>query len=66
MTSKCAILFDDLDQLDQKHQDLEKQMAAAASDYTKLADLQKQLNEVQKQIDEKTARWEYLSNFVDE
>lgn len=57
---------DDLDQLDQKHQDLEKQMAAAASDYTKLADLQKQLNEVQKQIDEKTARWEYLSNFVDE
>lgn len=57
---------DDLDQLDQKHQDLEKRMAAAASDYTKLADLQKQLIEVQKQIDEKTARWEYLSNFVDE
>lgn len=41
-------------------------MAAAASDYTKLADLQKQLNAVQKQIDEKTTRWEYLSNFVDE
>ncbi|WP_288658355.1 ABC-F family ATP-binding cassette domain-containing protein [uncultured Limosilactobacillus sp.] len=57
---------DDLDALDQQHQDLEKQMAAAASDYTKLADLQKQLNAVQKQIDEKTARWEYLSNFVDE
>ncbi|MDM8266573.1 ABC-F family ATP-binding cassette domain-containing protein [Limosilactobacillus pontis] len=57
---------DDLNQLDQQHQDLEKQMAEAASDYTKLADLQKQLNKVQKQIDEKTARWEYLSNFVDE
>ena len=57
---------DDLDQLDQQHQDLEKQMAEAASDYTKLADLQKQLNKVQKQIDEKTTRWEYLSNFVDE
>lgn len=57
---------DDLDALDQQHQDLEKQMAAAASDYTKLADLQKQLNAVQKQIDEKTARWEHLSNFVDE
>ena len=41
-------------------------MAEAASDYTKLADLQKQLNKVQKQIDEKTAHWEYLSNFVDE
>lgn len=57
---------DDLDQLDQQHQALEKQMAAAASDYTKLAELQKQLNQVQKQLDEKTARWEYLSNFVDE
>ena len=57
---------DDLDALDQQHQDLEQQMAAAASDYTKLADLQKQLNAVQKQIDEKTTRWEYLSNFVDE
>lgn len=57
---------DDLDALDQQHQDLEQQMAAAASDYTKLADLQKQLNAVQKQIDEKTARWEYLSNFIDE
>lgn len=57
---------DDLDQLDQQHQDLEKQMAEAVSDYTKLADLQKQLNKVQKQIDEKTTRWEYLSNFVDE
>lgn len=57
---------DDLDALDQQRQDLEQQMAAAASDYTKLADLQKQLNAVQKQIDEKTARWEYLSNFVDE
>ena len=63
---ECNHIDDDLDQLDQKHQDLEKRMAAAASDYTKLADLQKQLNEVQKQIDEKTARWEYLSNFVDE
>lgn len=57
---------EDLDKLDNQHQELEAQMAQAASDYTKLADLQKQLNAVQKQIDEKTARWEYLSNFVDE
>lgn len=55
----------DLEKLDQQHQQLEKQMAAAASDYTKLADLQKQLNQVQKQIDDKTARWEYLANYVD-
>lgn len=56
---------DELDKLDHKHQALEEQMAAAASDYTKLAELQKKLNQVQKQIDDKTARWEYLSNFVD-
>lgn len=58
-------LDEDLDKLDQQHQQLEKQMAAAASDYSKLADLQKQLNQVQKQIDDKTARWEYLANYVD-
>ena len=41
-------------------------MAEAASDYTKIVKLQKQLNEIQEKIDEKTARWEYLSTYVDE
>ena len=45
---------------------LENEMAEAASDYTKIAKLQKQLNEIQEKIDEKTARWEYLSTYVDE
>ncbi|WP_267201847.1 ABC-F family ATP-binding cassette domain-containing protein [Limosilactobacillus kribbianus] len=57
---------EDLDQLDTQQKEIEQQMAAAASDYTKLADLQKQLDAVKKQVDEKTARWEYLSNFVDD
>lgn len=57
---------DDLDKLDAQQKDLEQQMAAAASNYPKLAELQKQLTAVKKQIDDKTARWEYLSNFVDE
>lgn len=56
----------EIDQLDQKQQQLEADMAAAASDYPKLAKLQQQLNEVQAKMDEKTARWEYLSDFVDE
>lgn len=56
---------DDLDQLSQQQQDLEEQMAAAANDYTKLATLQKKLNAVQQEVDEKTARWEYLSNYVE-
>ena len=40
-------------------------MAAAANDYPKLAAFQKELNEVQQEVDEKTARWEYLSNYVE-
>lgn len=58
-------LDDELDQLDQEHRRLENEMAAAASDYTKLARLQKELNAVQAKIDEKTARWEYLSEYVE-
>ncbi|MBB1079094.1 ABC-F family ATP-binding cassette domain-containing protein [Limosilactobacillus sp. STM2_1] len=56
---------EELDELDQQHQQLENQMAEAASDYNKLAKLQKQLNEIQTKIDEKTARWEYLSTYVE-
>lgn len=58
-------LDDDLDKLDGQHKQIEEEMAQAASDYTKLADLQKQLNQVQQEIDKKTARWEYLSNYVE-
>lgn len=59
-------LDDELDQLDTQQKELEKQMAANGDNYVKLAELQKKLNEVQKQVDAKTKRWEYLSNFVDE
>lgn len=59
-------LDDDLDKLDAQQKDLEKQMAKNGDNYVKLAKLQKKLNEVQKQVDEKTKRWEYLSSFVDE
>ena len=55
----------DLDKLSQQHDKLEQEMAANANDYPKLAELQKRVNEVQKQIDQKTERWEYLSNYVD-
>lgn len=58
-------LDDDLDKLDAQQKDLESQMAANGDNYVKLAELQKKLNSVQKQVDEKTKRWEYLSNFVD-
>jgi ATP-binding cassette subfamily F protein uup len=56
---------EELEKLDQQHDEIEKEMAEAASNYPRLAELQKKLNEVQKAIDEKTARWEYLSNYVE-
>lgn len=56
---------DELDELDQKRQSIENEMNESGDNYEKLAKLQKQLNEVQKAIDDKTARWEYLSNYVD-
>lgn len=56
---------DELEQLDQQQQSIENEMNSSGDNYEKLAKLQKQLNDVQKQIDDKTARWEYLSNYVE-
>ena len=45
---------------------IDEEMAANGDNYAKLAELQKELDGVQKALAEKTARWEYLSEFVDE
>ncbi|KRL27064.1 ABC superfamily ATP binding cassette transporter, ABC protein [Limosilactobacillus frumenti DSM 13145] len=55
----------DLDKLDQSQKQIEQDMADSADDYQKLAELQKKLDQVKQQLDEKTARWEYLSNYVE-
>lgn len=55
----------DLDQLDQQQQSIEAEMSTSGDNYEKLATLQKKLNEVKQQIDDKTERWEYLSNYID-
>lgn len=55
----------DLDKLDQQQQSIEQEMSTSGDNYEKLATLQKKLNQVKKEIDQKTARWEYLSNYVD-
>ncbi len=41
-------------------------MLENGSDYDKLAKLQDQLTQLNQDIDAKTERWEYLSDFVDE
>lgn len=55
----------ELDDLDHQQKTIENEMNASGDNYEKLAKLQKQLNDVQKQIDDKTSRWEYLSNYVE-
>ncbi|MEY8441388.1 ABC-F family ATP-binding cassette domain-containing protein [Lactobacillaceae bacterium 24-114] len=54
-----------LDDLDQQQQQIEEQMAKEANNYQKLADLQAQLDKVKAELDKQTARWEYLSEYVD-
>ena len=44
---------------------IEEQMTEQSANYQKLAELQKKLDQVKKEIDDKTARWEYLSNYID-
>lgn len=56
---------DELEALDEQRQVIEAEMNASGDNYEKLAKLQKQLNDVTAKYDEKTARWEYLSEYVD-
>nr|WP_054653046.1 ABC-F family ATP-binding cassette domain-containing protein [Limosilactobacillus equigenerosi] len=57
---------EELDDLANQQAELETAMAENGDNYEKLAKLQGQLNVVTKALDEKTARWEYLSEYVDE
>ncbi|USS92744.1 ABC-F family ATP-binding cassette domain-containing protein [Fructilactobacillus ixorae] len=45
---------------------VQDQMQAHAADYNKLAELQRQLDDLNAEGDQLVARWEYLSQYVDE
>lgn len=55
-----------IEKLDQRSSELQQEMAANGDNYEKLAELQKELDQVKAENDQKMARWEYLSQFVDE
>lgn len=57
---------DDIDRLDKKKQQVQAAMVENGSNYDKLAKLQAQLSQLDEDIDTKTTRWEYLSEFVAE
>ncbi|WP_412990272.1 ABC-F family ATP-binding cassette domain-containing protein [Pediococcus siamensis] len=56
----------EIDLLEQNKRDLQEEMTTISEDYGRLADLQKQIEALDAQIDHKMTRWEYLSQYVDE
>ncbi|KRK49369.1 ABC transporter ATPase [Secundilactobacillus kimchicus JCM 15530] len=56
---------DEIDTLETKKSDLESQMAQNGDNYDKLSVLQSDLETVDQQLDDKVARWDYLSQFAD-
>lgn len=55
----------EIDELDSQISALKEEMTHLGNDYDKLADTQVQIDELTRQSDEKIARWEYLSEYVE-
>lgn len=55
---------DEIDGLEAKKADIQTAMNENGANYDKLADLQAQLDELDQQLDQKVARWEYLSEYA--
>lgn len=53
-----------IDDLEAKKAAVQKDMNANGANYDKLADLQQQLDDLDQQLDQKVARWEYLSEYA--
>lgn len=55
---------DDIAKLEARQGEITTDMAANGSDFGKLSDLQRELDEVEATLEEKMERWEYLSEFA--
>lgn len=55
---------DEIDALETRISEIQEEMNHLGSDFTKLGDLQKELDEVNATLDQKMERWDYLSQFV--
>ncbi|WP_353340556.1 ABC-F family ATP-binding cassette domain-containing protein, partial [Apilactobacillus micheneri] len=58
-------LEDEIDKLDSKSSSLQLEMQNYGDDYDKLSDLQSQVDDLNKQSNQKMQRWEYLSQFAE-
>lgn len=60
-----ATIEDEIDALETKKTDLESQMTQNGDNYDKLASLQSDFEETDQALDEKMARWDYLSQYAE-
>ena len=60
-----ASIEQDIAQLEDKTEIITKDMNQQVDDFTKLQELQKELSQTEKELEEKLDRWEYLSEFAE-
>lgn len=57
---------EDIAKLEERIEELEREMAAAASQYTKLQELSGEKEDMEKQLEEKMERWVYLNDLAEQ
>ena len=65
MRKEFEHILDDITILEEKVKELEKSKILCGSDYQKLLDIEKEQDSINKEIDEKINRWEYLNELND-
>ena len=56
---------DDIEKLETKVSELDDEIAKNATAYSKLAELTKEKEDVERQLEEKMERWEYLNDLAE-
>ncbi len=56
---------DDIEKLENKVSELDDEIAKNATAYSKLAELTKEKEDVERQLEEKMERWEYLNDLAE-
>lgn len=60
-----ATIEQEIAQLEEKTETITNEMNQQVDDFTKLQELQKELSQTEKELEEKLDRWEYLSEFAE-
>nr|WP_245186866.1 ABC-F family ATP-binding cassette domain-containing protein [Enterococcus larvae] len=61
-----TVIEDEIAALEQEQETVTEEMNHQGNDFTRLQELQKRLEEIEQELENKIERWDYLSQFVDE